>query len=430
MAVTNPVRLPTSAEAARRSALRSRTVLLVEASSGGIVGGSLTGLVQQVRGMDGEWRPVMALYEHKSIERELNEHGVRVFHVSRWRMPKEHALQRANAYHQVRRVGALREGMHLGRQVLRTAAEELPAALALARIIRAERADVVHLGNGIRANFDGLLACWMTRTPIVCHVKGFEKYSARERWAAKRIDAVVCMTEAVRDHCVRSGVVGRRMEVIYDALEASHFRPKSDRAEMRAGLGLSADAVAFGIIGGIQEWKGQEVAVRAFALAREGNPHLRLFVVGGAHRAGQEYARRVEEDVRSLGIEKDVTFTGFRSDIPDVMNALDVVVHASVRPEPFGRVILEGMLLGKPVIAAAAGGVPELIDEGRTGFLVPPGDAAALAVAMRRVAADADLRRSVGERACSEATDRFSLRRHVDLMSSLYDSISKRKQVQ
>ena len=78
------------------------------------------------------------------------------------------------------------------------------------------------------------------------------------------------------------------------------------------------------------------------------------------------------------------------------MNAWDVVVHASVRPEPFGRVILEGMLLGKPVIATAAGGVPELIDDGRTGFLVPPGDATALADCLRRVLADA--RRGAGDR--------------------------------
>jgi glycosyltransferase involved in cell wall biosynthesis len=430
MAVTNPVQLPPSADVARRSALRSRTVLIVEASSGGIVGGSLTGLVHQVRGMRGEWRPVMALYERKSIERELNQCGVRVFHVSRWRLPKEHSLQRSDAYHQVRRVGALRKGMHFGRQVLRTLAEEFPAALALARIIRAERADVVHLGNGVRANFDGILACWLTRTPVLCHVKGFEKYSSRERWAARHIDAVVCMTEAVRQHCRENGIEGRRTEVVYDALAPEHFRPARDRGEMRTSLGLGPETVAIGIVGGIQEWKGQAVVLEAFARARQNHPELRLLVVGGVHRAGEEYARRLEERVRQLGLESAVIFTGFRSDVPDLMNALDVVVHASVRPEPFGRVILEGMLLGKPVIAAAAGGVPEFVDEGRTGFLVPPGDAEALAGAIHRLAADAGLRSAIGEQARTIALERFSLRRHVDLLSALYDSISKRKQVQ
>jgi glycosyltransferase involved in cell wall biosynthesis len=402
-------------------------VLIVEASSGGIVGGSLTGLVEQVRGMDGEWRPVMVLYEKKAIESDLNGRGVRVFHVARRRLPQEHALQRTQAYHAVRRLGAVRRGMHLGRLVLRTAAEELPAALRLARIIRAERADVVHLGNGIRANFDGVLACWLTRTPCLCHVKGFEKYGARERWAARRIDAVVCMTEAVRTHCLERGIRPPRMEIVYDALAPEHFRPRRTREAVRAEFGLPADAAVFGVVGGIQEWKGQAVVVEAFAHLRASSPEARCLVVGAPHRAGRPYAERLRARVRELALADSLSFTGFREDVADVVNALDVLVHSSVRPEPFGRVIIEAMLLGKPVIAAAAGGVLELVDEGRTGFLVPPGDVAALAERMRRLAADQALRRRVGERARAQALDRFSLRRHVDAMSALYNLIAQRK---
>ena len=107
---------------------------------------------------------------------------------------------------------------------------------------------------------------------------------------------------------------------------------------------------------------------------------MHCVIVGGVHRAGEALRRRAAgRDCAALGLGDRVHLVGFRDDIPDVMNAWDVVVHASVRPEPFGRVILEGMLLGKPVMATAAGGVPELIEHGRTGFLVPPGDAAALA---------------------------------------------------
>jgi glycosyltransferase involved in cell wall biosynthesis len=425
MAANIPTPHGPSVGAPRRSALRSRTVLLVEASSGGIVGGSLTGLVHQVRGMHGLWRPVMALYEPKSIERELNQNGVRVFHVSRWRLPKQHALQSAEAYHQVRRLGTVRGAMHLGRQLARTVAEEMPAALRLARVIRAERADLVHLGNGIRANFDGILACWLTRTPCVVHVKGFEKYGARERFAARHVGAVVCMTEAVREHCRRGGIEPRRMEVIYDALAPEHFRPSRERAEMRRSLGLDADEVAFGIVGGIQEWKGQRLVIDAFARLRRSRPQARCLVVGGVHRAGQQYFRELEDAVRDLGLGEAVSFTGFRSDVPDVVNALDVLVHASVRPEPFGRVLLEAMLLGKPVVGAAAGGVPEFVDAGRTGLLFPPGDAEALAARMGELAGDDALRERLGAEARREALERFSLRRHVDTLTSLYDSIAK-----
>jgi glycosyltransferase involved in cell wall biosynthesis len=94
-----------------------------------------------------------------------------------------------------------------------------------------------------------------------------------------------------------------------------------------------------------------------------------------------------------------------------------------VRPEPFGRVILEAMLLGKPVIGAAAGGVPELITDGETGFLVPPGDADALADRLTILLCDEALRRAIGERARAWARTRFSLARHVAEMTDLYHEV-------
>src|SRR5215510_13732132 len=162
------------------------TVLFVEASSGGVLGGSLTGLYHLIRGMDRDrFRIGMALYEHKVIEADLAQLDVPVHHVARRRLPKQHALLELNGYHKAKSAGAVRAGLGAGREAARLVAEELPAALALARVIRRHGADVIHLGNGLRANFDGVLAGLLTRRPIVCHVKGFEKYRARERWAAR-----------------------------------------------------------------------------------------------------------------------------------------------------------------------------------------------------------------------------------------------------
>jgi glycosyltransferase involved in cell wall biosynthesis len=217
------------------------------------------------------------------------------------------------------------------------------------------------------------------------------------------------------------------MEIVYDALAPEHFRPTRSRDEVRRELGLPPDAIAAGIVGGVQEWKGQAVFLEAFARARANRPDLRGLIVGGVHRAGREYAAQLHERARALALGDALTFTGFRADAPDVISALDVVVHASVRPEPFGRVILEAMLLGKPVIAADAGGVPELIDDGRTGFLVPAGDVPALASRLEQLSADASRRREIGSAARDWAIERFALGRHVEAMSAIYDSISERK---
>jgi glycosyltransferase involved in cell wall biosynthesis len=401
------------------------SVLFVEASSGGVLGGSLTGLYHLIRGMDRRrFRIGMALYEHKVIEDELTRLAVSVHHVARRRLPKQHALLDLNGYQKAKTVGAVRAGLGGARQTARLFAEELPAALALARVIRRERADVIHLGNGVRANFDGILAGLLTRTPVVCHVKGFEKYGARERWAVRRTATLVCMTRAVLDHCHVHGVRAADERVVYDAVDEAWLRPQRPAAEVRGELGIPADAPCIGIAGNIQKWKGQHVVVEALGLLTD-QPSVHCVIAGGVHRAGEAYASELRQRLAALGLSARVHLTGFRADIPDVMNAWDVVVHASVRPEPFGRVILEGMLLGKPVVATAAGGVPELIDDGRTGFLVPPGDAPALAEALRRLLTAPGEAQAIGTRAREWARPHFSLTRQVTEMSEIYEGAAR-----
>jgi glycosyltransferase involved in cell wall biosynthesis len=401
------------------------TVLFVEASSGGVVGGSLTGLYHLIRGLDrSRFQVDMALYERKPIEDDLARLDVPVHQVVRRRLPKQHALIDLEGYRKARSLSAVRAGLGAGRQAARLAAEELPAALGLARVIRRVRPDVIHLGNGIRANFDGILAGLLTRTPIVCHVKGFEKYGARERWAARRTTTLVCMTRAILDYCRERGLQPPDARVVYDAVDEAWLRPQRAPGEVRRELGIPPDAVCIGIAGNIQEWKGQRVVVEALGRFG-GRPPLHCVIAGGVHRAGEAYAAALHARVRELGLSARVHSIGFRADIPDVMNAWDAVVHASIRPEPFGRVILEGMLLGKPVIATAGGGVPELIEDGQTGFIVPPGDPAALADRLHHIVTAPDAAGAIGARAQAWARQHFSLARQVAEMSEIYEEATR-----
>ena len=401
-------------------------VLFVEASTGGVLGGSLTGLYHLIRGMDRTgFASGMVLYEPKGIEEDLARLDVPVFYVRRRRVEKEHALLRYEGYRQAKSWQPVRTALAVGRQAVRLAVEEMPTALRLARIIRRFRADVVHLGNGLRANFDGVLACLLTRTPCLVHVKGFEKFTDRERRIAPRVDALVSMTQAVDAHCRGLGVVGRTMHVVYDALDDEGFVPQRDPAAVRGELGITNGAPCVGVVGNIQEWKGQAVLVEAMARVVEAVPRARALIVGGVHRAGLQYRDALCARIDALGLGQSVTLTGFRRDVPDVMNALDVVAHTSIRAEPFGRVILEGMLLGKPVVATAAGGVPELIDDGTTGFLSPPGEPAALAERLIPLLRDADLRGRIGSEARRWARERFNLPRHVAETCAIYEQLTK-----
>ncbi len=257
-------------------------------------------------------------------------------------------------------------------------------------------------------------------------MKGFEKYAARERWAARHVDALVCMTNAVREHCTRAGVRGRRTEVVYDALDDAGFRPDArgcrgtGRARRRQRGAVRRRGRQHSGVEGTAAFSSR----RWRALSRR-FPAARALIIGGVHRAGAAYLAQMDRRIRELRLGTHVIHTGFRTDVADLVNALDVVVHTSVRPEPFGRVILEAMLLGKPVVATDAGGVPELIEDGTTGFLTPPGDAAALGECLARLLGDAALRARLGAAARRAAHEQFSLDRHVAGFSQLYEDLAR-----
>ena len=129
-------------------------------------------------------------------------------------------------------------------------------------------------------------------------------------------------------------------------------------------------------------------------------------MIVGAPLFGEEaYGRRLRELSARLGLDDRVEFTGFREDVVGELERFDVLVHASVIPEPFGQVVTEGLAAGLPVLAAAAGGPAEIIENGKTGILYPPGDADALAEGLVRLARDAELRRRLGDAAREKARD-------------------------
>ncbi|RMF24559.1 MAG: glycosyltransferase [Deltaproteobacteria bacterium] len=154
-------------------------------------------------------------------------------------------------------------------------------------------------------------------------------------------------------------------------------------------------------------------------------PDAVALVVGGAHRSGRSYAARLRARVRELGLEGNVLFTGAREDVADLMGCMDVVAHTSVQPEPFGRVIIEGMCVGRPVVATDAGGVPEFVRDGENGLLVPAGDPDALARALCRLFSDESLRARLSDGALRSVA-RFSVERHVRAVTDIYDSLASR----
>jgi glycosyltransferase involved in cell wall biosynthesis len=210
------------------------------------------------------------------------------------------------------------------------------------------------------------------------------------RAAARLLPAVVVANSAstLRTLAVTGG------RVVPSPLDPS-IRP-SVRGEEGDGV------VRFAIVGRLAEWKGQRLAIEAFASAfPEGGALLR--VVGAPMFGEEAYAESLPELAVSLGVADRVEFCGFVDDVAGVLGATDVVVHASVLPEPFGQVVIEAMGAGCAVVVADAGGPAEVVTDGVDGVLYPMGDRAALAAALRRLAGHAELRARLGAAAARTA---------------------------
>jgi glycosyltransferase involved in cell wall biosynthesis len=401
-------------------------VLFLEASSGQVVGGSLTGMLQLIQGLDHRrYQPIVVLYEEKQIIRSLTAQGIRVRIFSKRRLPKDHSLQDRTVYKRAKGYPGVTPLLRSVRAAGTFLFESLPAALRLSQIFREEAPDIIHVCNGFRGNLDAIIAARLCRIPCIVHCKGFDKHSFIERLFAPGVAAAVCMTRAIEEHCRAEGIRPPEYNVVYDGLDLDAFRPTRARDDVREELGIDRDTPVVGVVGNVQPWKGQKVLLEALVELRASHRDAVALIVGGAHRSGRAYADELRQYVVANGLDKNVIFTGTREDVGDVMNAMDVVAHTSVRGEPFGRVIIEGMCVGKPVVATRAGGVPEFVADGRNGLLVPPGDAHALASVLRDLFNDPELRARLSAGALESVRD-FAVEHHVEEVTRIYDRVAAR----
>jgi glycosyltransferase involved in cell wall biosynthesis len=404
-------------------------ILFVEASAGQVLGGSLTGLLHLLAGLDrGLYDPVVVLYEDKPVSKELERGGVPVHIVHRRKLAKQHALQGSKTFEGAKRRAGLGSVLQIVRRVASFCLETLPSAFRLVPIMRGEHPDLVHVCNGFRGNLDAIVAARLCGIPCIVHAKGFDKFSFVERWWAGGTAAAICMTAAIRDHCQLAGLRPPEYHVFFDGIAPESFRPKRTADEVRAEFGIASDAPLVGVVGNIQPWKGQHVLVQAINGLLPEFPDLCGLIVGGVHSAGHEYAEGLRTQIKNFGLEGRVVLTGARDDVPDLMQAMTVVCHTSVRGEPFGRVIIEAMSVGRPVVATRAGGVPEFVAEGVDGLLVTPGDVAELEQALRSLLGDPEKLERLRAGAVA-AAGRFGIDRQVEEVSALYEQIAGRAAV-
>jgi len=226
---------------------------------------------------------------------------------------------------------------------------------------------------------------------------------------------LVTVSNSVRETLIKCGVPGDKVQVIHHGTDVEAFaRITEGRSEMRASLGIPEDSVAVGIVGRIAPEKGHAVLLEAFQKIHARYP-LFLVIVGNGPDEELIRTRAAE-----MGLADKVLFTGFRDDVNNILNALDIVTVPSTWNEPCSAVVQQGMAVSKPIIGTRAGGTPEMVIDDETGFLVPPSDPDALADALARLSGDAFLRKRLGTAGKERVEELFSLRVMTDKIEALY----------
>ena len=237
------------------------------------------------------------------------------------------------------------------------------------------------------------------------------------KWIVRfAVDYVVANSQAsARSLAALTGLAADSTPVVYNGIDAHAFSrvDGTDIAALRRRLGLPEHAWLAGLFGRLAPWKGQHIALDALARL----PDVHLVLVGAPLFGEDTYARRLHAQAAALGVADRVHFAGFQDDVPAWMKAMDVILHTSTEPEPFGRVIVEGMAAARPVIASAAGGVTEIVRHRRNGWLVKPGDADALADAISALRADPALARRLADQALVDAQTEFSVDQYLQRMT-------------
>lgn len=273
--------------------------------------------------------------------------------------------------------------------------------------------DIIY-ANTQKALVVGAFASLLSNRPLVFHLHDIlchNHFSRSNRYIAVTLanhfaSLVITNSNATQAAFIKAGGRAELTEVVYNGFEVDLYKNRDiHRHQAKQQLRLEGQFV-IGQFSRLSPWKGQHILLEALAQCP---PDVTAILVGDALFGEDDYVQSLHQQVTQLGLEKRVRFLGFCKDVIPLMKACDIVIHTSTAPEPFGRVIVEAMLCGRPVIASAAGGVPELIEVGETGLLCTPGNIQELAEIITTCRNQPEYSAKIGYQAQVQAAHRFEL---------------------
>lgn len=292
----------------------------------------------------------------------------------------------------------------------------------LSSIIKQHKPDLIHTGNSAFYNAPAAFVGWRNNIPTIGFQKGFEYNGSPNRFVLRSgwYDHHVACSTAIANCLFELGLPRERCSIMYDGVapppDGFDAERRTDRTPVIAMYSL------------LQQWKGQDVFLKAVAKVVEKYPEPFCVVIAGDSPDGsREFPDYLKALAAELGIADRVDFRGHIRNVWQLLAETDIAVHASTKPEPFGTVVAEAMIAGVAVIATKGGGVAEYVKPGETGLQVEMGDVDGMAQAIERLLRDAELRRSLAQRGRDFALKEFRPSLYAERMTELYRRVLARR---
>jgi glycosyltransferase involved in cell wall biosynthesis len=323
--------------------------------------------------------------------------------------------------------GVLKERAAEGLDVVELAPRsemDLGAAWRLSRLLKRLRPDVVHAHDPHAVAMSALALSMSTLTskpPLVAarrvdfHIRG----NTLSRWKYRQVDCFICASDAIRKILVGDGIPRERTVTVHEGIDVEHVRA-APPAKLHEEFWLPHEAPIVGNVAALVPHKGQRYLVDAAALVVRQIPDARFLIAGEG-----ELRPALERQIKEHRLEKHVFLAGFRPDVLSLHRSFDIFVLSSTT-EGLGTSLLDAMACGKPVVATIAGGIPEVVERGATGLLVPPRDPKRLAEAIVALLKSPENRANLGAAGLSRVRERFSAERMVQDTLGVYQRVAQR----
>lgn len=387
-------------------------ILYIESGTSG--GGSFQSLYQHLRVINkNNFHPVVVYLNNNRYIESVKSLGITVHLLSDWLYKKKIATYRELILHRL--TGLFEKYIPIFYLPFFRAAHK-PLLHSLKQIVLKEKIHLIHLNTQIKRDIFGVIAAEQLKLPCISHLRSmrsgsFDKYSAE--FVNQHVSQFIANSNMTKQYWKDKGIDGEKIKVVYNAINEEPIQPEDIRKKW--GIDETIQYI-IGCVGTFTEGKGQGFLLDTFARLLKNRSDVSLLLVGDGQLRDTLYQRTLD-----LGISKHVIFTGYLSKVDGVIAGCDVLVLPS-QTESFGRVLLEAMMAGTPIIATNTGGVPEIIDHEQNGLLVTYDDEEGLMMAVEQILSDENLCTKLIENGY-QTLRRFGMDRYESDLAHIYTTV-------